>query len=189
MQAIRDAVFLVVTETSGKGANFSQLSPGAFQTLSRSVERKEPEHPDIGERELFAIAQGLGAPVVEFAFGIDWDLYVWVLTGNMVQFAKLDLDGVGGIDGLCKIVTQLHAAVCITRALDAGLATPKANATALLEKLYKVLIEPIEKWFPEREGAPLCIVPAGVLFEVPFAALQGADGRAVLDRWSVFEVP
>ena len=192
MQAIRDAAFRAVTESVGKGASFSQLSPEAFQALSRNVQRKEPGHPDIGKRELFAIAQSLAAPVVEFAFGINWDLYVWVLTDYAVQFDKLDLDGVGGVDGLREVVTQLHAAADVTRDLGGGLATGKASTTVLLQllqKLYSVLIAPIEKWLPEREGAPLCIVPAGVLFEVPFAALQGADGRAVLDRWSVFEVP
>jgi tetratricopeptide (TPR) repeat protein len=189
MQALRALTFRTLTGLGGDGTKFVQLSPEAFAALSRSVQRKEPELPALGEQDFAAISKSLSAPLVEFAFGAREDLHVWVVSDGPLQFATLDLTAIGGIHGIRQAVAQLRAASGLTRDLGVQLATPAADANHLLRQLFDVLIHPIEAWLPQRAGAPVCIVPDGPLFDVPFAALQGADGRAVLDRWSVFEVP
>ncbi len=189
MQALRAAMFESMTGLNGEGENFEQLTPEAFAMLSRSVQRKEPEVPPLVERDFFAIAKSLDAPLVEFALGARGDLHVWVVSDGAIQFKTLDLTTLGGVDGIRKTVAQLRVKGGLTRDLGVELATPVGDATPVLRQLFDVLVRPIEMWLPERIGAPVCIVPDGPLFDVPFAALQASDGRAVLDRWSVFEVP
>lgn len=187
IQTIRDAAFEAVTRLPGE--DLAALSPDTFQALSRSMSRKEPEIPYLDERQLADVAHSTQAPVIEFAFGFEENLYVWVIAGDIVHFVELDLDAIGGMAGLCETIAQLRASIGLTRQLGVELADSQADCPVLLEKLYQFLIRPIESWLPERAGTPVCIIPDGPLFDVPFAALQTADGRAVLDRWSVFEIP
>jgi hypothetical protein len=188
-QGFRDLAFATTTNASTGGSNFA-LSPEAFEALSRSVQRKESLTSDLGEPQLIQIAAGLGATVVEFAFGAGQeDLYAWVIADGAIRFAKLDLRTIGGIAGLRNAITALHARTGLVRDLSLQVATERADCTDVLRSVYDALLGPIERWLPENVGAPVCIVPDGPLFEVPFSALLATDGRAVLDRWAVFEVP
>lgn len=152
------------------------------------VARKEPVIPYLEERQFTEIEGSPGASVVEFAFGFEGDFYVWLIAGDTIHSVELDLEAIGGMGGLRESISQLRASIGLTRDLGIDFADPRADSPVLLEKLYQVLIRTIESWLPDTAGAPVCVIPDCPLFEVPFAALQAADGRAVLDHWSVFEI-
>lgn len=64
----------------------------------------------------------------------------------------------------------------------------KDDAGALLRSLYELLIAPVAGLLP-ADGAPLVIEPHGVLWLVPFAALQAQDGSHLVDRFPLLYSP
>ena len=56
-------------------------------------------------------------------------------------------------------------------------------------ELYKLLIQPVEKWLPDRPGSLLTIEPHGPLLMLPFAALRNAQGHYLLERFTLHYVP
>ena len=187
---MRRTVFDAVTRMPG--ANIA-LTPDQFQQmfiyLEPNLGAEGTGHPKTRRT---AAPKGpltaLGAPVVEFAFGTADTLHTWVVTADDVHFVDIALDAVGGRVGLHETIAQLRDTIGLTRDLGVELARPVKDARPLLEMLYTLLISPIQSWLPNTTGDPVCLIPDGPLFEVPFTALQSADGRAVLDRWAVFDL-
>jgi CHAT domain-containing protein len=55
--------------------------------------------------------------------------------------------------------------------------------------LYRLLIEPVERWLPRVPGSLLAIEPHGPLTTLPFAALTDARGRYLIERFTLHFVP
>jgi CHAT domain-containing protein/tetratricopeptide (TPR) repeat protein len=56
-------------------------------------------------------------------------------------------------------------------------------------ELYKLLIQPVEKWLPVKPGSLLTIEPHGPLLMLPFAALKNVQGHYLLERFSLHYTP
>jgi CHAT domain-containing protein/tetratricopeptide (TPR) repeat protein len=56
-------------------------------------------------------------------------------------------------------------------------------------ELYRLLIEPVERWLPRAPGSLLTIEPHGPLTTLPFAALRDARGRYLIERFTLHFVP
>jgi CHAT domain-containing protein len=68
---------------------------------------------------------------------------------------------------------ELVSAIPETATVPQNLYTLHELATAkVLRTLYTKLIAPLEPWLPEQPDRPVIVVPHGVLFRVPFAALS-----------------
>jgi CHAT domain-containing protein len=78
---------------------------------------------------------------------------------------------------LAKLVAQFREKIA-ARALDFH---------PLAAQLYQLLLEPAHQQL--RDVNTLCIVPDGVLWELPFQALQPAQDEYLLDRFAVFYAP
>lgn len=65
--------------------------------------------------------------------------------------------------------------------------TRRLTVDQLAQKLYTLLLEPVEDEFGELKQ--LVIVPHGFLHYVPFAALQNSDGEFLIDTHSISLIP
>jgi CHAT domain-containing protein/tetratricopeptide (TPR) repeat protein len=65
----------------------------------------------------------------------------------------------------------------------------RAQKPTAWRALYDVLIQPIRGVLPKTSGALLTIVPQGPLLNVSFAALQGPDGRYLLEDYALHYAP
>jgi CHAT domain-containing protein len=64
----------------------------------------------------------------------------------------------------------------------------RGGATAF-RQLYDLLIKPIDAVLSSTRTSRLTVVPHQSLFRLSFAALQGADGRFLLERYAINYVP
>jgi CHAT domain-containing protein len=55
--------------------------------------------------------------------------------------------------------------------------------------LYRLLVQPVEKWLPARAGALLTVEAHGCLLVLPFAALQTEQGHYLIERFTVHSIP
>jgi tetratricopeptide (TPR) repeat protein len=79
--------------------------------------------------------------------------------------------------------------VRLTReARAADVSASAGDPYALLDDLYAQLVAPVEQALPQ-DGSPLVIEPHGALWLLPFAALRGADGSWMADRWPILLAP
>ncbi len=108
--------------------------------------------------------------LVEYYYD-DSALYAFLVTAAGVQVATLDRAG------LPEAVSELRRAIELP---------PGEGYRAPAQKLYARLVAPIEQ---RLKGPKLSIVAHGVLHYLPFAALVGADGRFLIDRWALRAAP
>jgi CHAT domain-containing protein len=66
---------------------------------------------------------------------------------------------------------------------------PMTDGTTAFRQLYDLLIKPIDGVLSASRTSRLTVVPHQSLFRLSFAALQGADGRFLLERYAIHYVP
>ncbi|HIK53025.1 MAG TPA: CHAT domain-containing protein, partial [Oscillatoriales cyanobacterium M59_W2019_021] len=64
-----------------------------------------------------------------------------------------------------------------------------SNSFPALQKLYRILIEPIAEFLPQEPGSLVVFIPQGDLFLVPFAALQDDTDTYLIDRYAIATAP
>ena len=64
-----------------------------------------------------------------------------------------------------------------------------SRSRAAWRELHRLLIEPVQKRLPEKEGSLVTIVPHGPLFRVAFAGLRDATGRYLVEDYRLNTVP
>ncbi len=68
--------------------------------------------------------------------------------------------------------------------------TPKEERTTEgLQQLYQLLIQPIANLLPSEPNARVVFIPQGELFLVPFATLQDAGGKYLIEQHSILTAP
>jgi CHAT domain-containing protein len=58
-----------------------------------------------------------------------------------------------------------------------------------LQQLHKLLIEPIVDLLPENSNQPIIFIPQDELFLVPFSALQDANGKYLIETYTILIAP
>ena len=66
---------------------------------------------------------------------------------------------------------------------------PVGGASSAFRQLHELLITPIDGVLSAARTSRLTVVPHQSLFRLSFAALQGADGRFLLERFAIHYVP
>ena len=115
-------------------------------------------------------------------------LYIWVVPpSGQVTFKAVPLK-----QSVAKMVDEFRAAILPddqhggvtasdpTRTDQTKQSEPK-SFTQSGRELYDLLIAPIESALPDDPDAEVVVIPHGPLFAVPFAALQNADGKQLID--------
>src|ERR687886_107694 len=65
----------------------------------------------------------------------------------------------------------------------------ETNLTEQLKQLHQLLIEPIGDLLPTDSNARVVFLPQGSLFLVPFPALQGKDGKYLIEKHTLLTAP
>jgi CHAT domain-containing protein len=123
-------------------------------------------------------ARRLNSTVLSYWVGED-TTFVWLISPTGEVHAA---SSTVGIDHLRKLIGSLWPQG------DAALA-PDASAKEHWGELYRLLILPVEKWLPPAPGSLITIEPHGPLLMLPFAALRDAQGRYLLERFTLHYVP
>ncbi|MBD2302179.1 CHAT domain-containing protein [Nostoc sp. FACHB-190] len=117
------------------------------------------------------------------------ELYIWVIkpTGD-ITFRQVDIKALWQ-----KQNTSLSELIAQSR-LSLGV---KGNYNYLkrnqlkdnFQKLHELLIKPIENLLPQQPNTNIIFIPQGELFLVPFAALQDAKGKYLIERYTIATAP
>ncbi|ACC84981.1 CHAT domain-containing protein [Nostoc punctiforme] len=177
-------------------------SESAGQTVERPVDK-----PTISL--LQQIAKQQNATLVEYStigdeFKIqgkqeqkESELYIWVIkpTGE-VTFRSSDLKPLWQKENttLDKLVTTSRNFIGATSTPFRGGIIPRENpnkpkAKQKFQQLHKLLIEPIADLLPKQETEKVIFIPQSSLFLVPFAALQDADGKYLIEKHTILTSP
>jgi CHAT domain-containing protein len=187
----------------GRGRAFVELLNSRLSNKSNSQSLKPPTIAEIKQ-----IAKQQNTTLVEYS--IIWDdfkfqgkqawkeseLYIWVVkpTGE-VTFRKTDLKPL-----LQKENTTLKDLVTTTRdsigargtafrGIDVSYNPNAPKAVNRLKRLYELLIDPIADLLPKKTSDRVTFIPQSSLFLVPFPALQGADGKYLIEKHTILTSP
>lgn len=124
------------------------------------------------------------------------ELYIWVIkpTGEM-QFRKIDLKAWGKVENnlflnLFSRNRRHHGAISAEPKGIVVYEKPKNKSLKFdLHKLHQVLIEPIADLLPQKPEERVIFIPQGELFTVPFAALQDANGKYLIEKHTISTAP
>ncbi|MEM9164972.1 MAG: CHAT domain-containing tetratricopeptide repeat protein, partial [Cyanobacteria bacterium P01_F01_bin.4] len=122
------------------------------------------------------------------------DLYIWVVNPNgEVHFRQTPLSD------LHAQGRSLEQLVSDARCLANTLRCQKRNQSRLnptgrlqyqaLQQLHQLLIDPVADLLPSDPSAHVTFVPHQALFQIPFAALQDAAGRYLIEHHTLLSAP
>ena len=101
-------------------------------------------------------------------------LYIWVVQpSGQITFKSVELK-----QDLTKMIDEFRDAIISPP--DGELNTELIAETG--QALHEVLIAPIKTALPADPDSEVVIVPQGGLYAIPFAALQDADGKHLIDH-------
>lgn len=159
------------------------LRARAFLDLlaSRNAEGDRWTAPDSAEPRLSSTAlaapitleqirEHVKTPLISY-FAHPEALYVWVVTPA------------GAIHSARVPVTKARLAALATRGRKLDYAPDRDT----WRELHRWLIQPVSAWIPK--GKALTLLPHGPLWQIPFAALLGPDGRYLLEDHAVRLLP
>lgn len=182
----------------------------ADKVFERTAEEISTELPSLAEIQRTAQQQNatlVSYSIIDQVIG-DLALYIWVIqptgTIDFVQvpltsdatnaspinpIAQLDGAFYRGIpDATATQVSDLRSALGVNRALgiewDEG--TDPSNR---LRDLHQLLIEPIAHILPTDPDDRVIFIPQDSLFLVPFAALQDAEGKYLIEQHTILTAP
>ncbi|HEY9830700.1 MAG TPA: CHAT domain-containing tetratricopeptide repeat protein [Stenomitos sp.] len=120
-------------------------------------------------------------------------LYVWVVQSTgAITFRKVDLKPLWQKQNtsLAELVTSSRDSIGVRgRGLEVVARVDVANPTAVLQQLYQLLIEPIADLLPTDPSDRVVFFPQESLFLVPFPALQGKDGKYLIEKHTLLTAP
>jgi CHAT domain-containing protein/Flp pilus assembly protein TadD len=122
------------------------------------------------------------------------EIYIWVIkpTGEII-FRKRDLKPLWQQKNtsLTELVTNSRESIGV-RGRSSSIvveAFPGIDQTERLKQLHKILIEPIADLLPAESNDRIIFMPQGELFLVPFPALQDANGRYLIEKYTLLTAP
>lgn len=200
---------LIVAE-KGRGRAFLEL---LAQSLSDNLDReKVVAAPTI--EAIKQVAQNRQATLVIYSIITDQSdresqLYVWVVNpAGTIDFRQLDLAQLrhtyqtsvtnvsqntnqtasGGSDSEQPLIEDLENLVVAMRGNPPKSNQPTHKRVAT-QNGYKILIEPIADLLPTNPEEKIIFIPQGMLFLVPFAALQNAQGEYLIQQHTLQIAP
>lgn len=137
--------------------------------------------PPLTLEEIRELARRQGGTIIEY-FLLEDGIGTWVLSQDGIMFAGIPV----------AIERLQHSVERISKLLENGLNRPGSSscineAKLLLRDLHKVLIEPLEEkgLLPKNAEDLVTIIPHGILFKLPFAALRDKDGCYFVEKHSL----
>jgi CHAT domain-containing protein/tetratricopeptide (TPR) repeat protein len=187
----------------GRARAFVELLARRNTTTSDSA--NSPITPPTIE-QLQQIAKEHSATLVEYSIIYDnfkikgkeetheSELYIWVIkpTGE-VTFRRSDLKPLWQQQNteLSDLVTVARKSIGVRGrgGLGAVAKVDEADQTKRFQQLHQLLIEPIADLLPTDPNARIVFIPQSSLFLVPFPALQGKDGKYLIEKHTILTAP
>ena len=169
----------------------------AFVELLSSKISKSPNNQQIIKplniEQFQQIAQRQNATFVEYSIN-KLNLYIWVIkpTGELI-FRRSDLKPLWQQQNtrLTDLVTSSRESIGVRGrgGLAAVAASNEASQTKRFQQLHQLIIEPIADLLPTDPNARVVFIPQESLFLVPFSALQGKDGKYLIEKHTILTAP
>ncbi|RUT05944.1 hypothetical protein DSM106972_031500 [Dulcicalothrix desertica PCC 7102] len=188
----------------GRARAFVELLAGRFSEDKNSINTSFPsvkQIQKIARQQNATLVEYLIVPDDDFKFlgkqrGRGSELFIWVVkpTGK-ITFRKVDLKP------LWKHNLTLDDLVNASRCLVQGIVCEQQRQNILklgeeknssyigLRKLHQFLIEPIVDLLPKDENERVIFIPQESLFLTPFAALQNAEGKYLIEKHTILTAP
>jgi CHAT domain-containing protein len=183
--------------TSERGRNRAFIEQLAQRLEPQSAEALVTQNiPSL--EQLKAIATTQKTTLVEYSLVSDrqletpdGQLYIWVVkpTGE-IQFHQTDLSTLN--IPLKDLVVNARESIGVRGIVEPQLRDPeqvRVEQTQRLQQLHKLLIEPIAQHLPTDPDQSVVFIPQGALFSIPFAALQDAEGRSLIESHTILTSP
>jgi CHAT domain-containing protein/predicted DNA-binding protein YlxM (UPF0122 family) len=188
----------------GRARAFADLLASRLDN-NKSEQLQLVKPPTIAEIKRIAAEQK--ATIIEYSI-VGGKLYIWAIApdGN-IAFRQIDTSNLE--NSLSDLAKQTLVAAATGRSRGSAAPTPanlapdtrtreRANNSIevsqkkiyyRLHQSYKLLIEPIANLLPKNPDDRVIFVPQGVLFLIPFAALQDAAGKYIIEKHTVSIAP
>jgi CHAT domain-containing protein/lipopolysaccharide biosynthesis regulator YciM len=115
-------------------------------------------------------------------------LYIWVIqpTGE-ITFREVDLKPLWQQHNasLASLIIGNQEFLAVRSRSSTGFAQPQPD----LPTLHQLLIDPIQTLLPKDPNAHVIFIPQGSLFQVPFPALQDANGTYLIQKHTILTAP
>jgi CHAT domain-containing protein/uncharacterized protein HemY len=187
----------------GRGRAFVEL---LASRLSANPQEQSSTPPNITEIKRIAKAQN--STLVQYSIMVDEfkvagkqeskesELYIWVIkpTGE-ITFRKADLKPLWQKENtkLDSLITTTRESIGVRgtafRGIDVSYNPDAPKAKNKLKRLHELLIDPIADLLPKNPNARVTFIPQSSLFLVPFPALQGKDGKYLIEKHTILTSP
>ncbi|AFY31639.1 CHAT domain-containing tetratricopeptide repeat protein [Calothrix sp. PCC 7507] len=174
--------------------------------ISANPNSQSPTSPNIDQ--IKQIAKSQNTTLVQYSIIYDQfkiaekqevkesELYIWVIksTGE-VTFRKADLKPLWQKENttLNDLVTTSRESIgargTAFRGINVVYNPDAPKATNRLKRLHELLINPIADLLPKNPQDRVTFIPQSSLFLVPFPALQGADGKYLIEKHTILTSP
>ena len=115
-------------------------------------------------------------------------LYIWVIdpTGE-ITFREVDLKPLWQQHkaSLASLIVGNQEFLAVRNRSSTGFTQPQPD----LPTLHQLLIDPIQTLLPKDPNAHVIFIPQGSLFQVPFPALQDANGTYLIQKHTILTAP
>lgn len=161
--------------------------------------------PPINLQSIRQIARQQKATIVEYSIldggyditaqgqGEGAELLIWVIqpTGQItlrrVAIGEMLQKSLPQLVSLSREQVGVRGKVSVVRVADSRTTDP--DAPPPLNTLHQLLIDPIADLLPKQSSDRVIFVPQGALFLVPFAVLQDAQGRYLIEKHTLVTAP
>jgi CHAT domain-containing protein len=141
--------------------------------------------------QMQTLAQQQNATLVEYSQVGDRTLYIWVIkpTGEVTFHASRSPNPLTQmVEGARSLIGVRGRRSIKTVAINAAPSEPVATTTDF-RQLHQLLIAPIAQDLPSDPNQTVIFMPQGSLFYVPFAALEDAQGKVLLEQHTIAIAP
>lgn len=199
---------LEVAERGRARAFVELLARRLFQPNQQSVAFSQALLPPRID-QIRQIAREQNATLVEYSVFYQYEILIWVIkpTGE-VSLRRSALEGDRSSSGVTESLVQLRGSK--PQSADVNTLTEQVNAfyrnlrgigifandtpspsavQTQSQALYQQLIQPITDLLPTDPDQQVVFIPQGPLFLVPFAALQDASGKYLIERNTIRIAP
>lgn len=180
----------------GRARAFAELLASRLGT-EKSAQLAVQKPPNLAQIKRIAAEQK--ATLIEYSI-VDEKIYAWAIApdGN-IAFREIDTSNLD--ISLADVARNTLVAAATGRnrgsapdnsaaesAGDPAVVSPR-RLNRRLHQTYKLLIEPLLNVLPKNAGDRVIFIPQGVLFLIPFAALQDAAGNYAIEKHTISIAP
>ncbi|MEP0859302.1 CHAT domain-containing tetratricopeptide repeat protein [Trichocoleus sp. DQ-U1] len=187
----------------GRARAFVELLATRFSSASSTGPNVSPNPPNI--QQIQQIAKQQNATLVEYSIIYDnfkvqgkqesheSELYIWIIPpSGVISFRRVDLKPLWQQQNtsLTELVINSREAIGVRGrgGIEVSL-IDDVSQTERLQQLHQLLIQPIADLLPADPNARVIFIPQESLFLVPFAALQDANNKYLIEQHTLLTAP